>query len=111
MKLVDHAKAHLVVVPVRDVGPLIARGAVRVDGHQAAIATVIDDGASVSITIDRDALAELALVPEPIDLAIAFEDDALIAVIKPAGMHVHPLGPHRRGTLLNGLLCHCAPRA
>src|SRR5439155_20476189 len=58
-----------------------------------------------------DAFAELALVPEPIDLAIAFEDDALIAVTKPAGVHVHPLGPHRRGTLLNALLWQCGARA
>jgi 23S rRNA pseudouridine1911/1915/1917 synthase len=107
-KLVDYAKARLVVVPVREVGPLIARGAFQVDGRAAAIDTTVDG--TERITVDNAALADLAFVPEPLDLAIAFEDDALIVVVKPAGMHVHPLGPHRRGTLLNALLWHCGAR-
>jgi 23S rRNA pseudouridine1911/1915/1917 synthase len=109
IKLVDHAKARLVVVAVREVGPLIARGAVQVDGRPAAIDSLVDG--TERITIDNAALADIAFVPEPVDLAIAFEDDALIVVVKPAGMHVHPLGPHRRGTLLNALLWHCGARS
>ncbi|HEY5922787.1 MAG TPA: RluA family pseudouridine synthase [Kofleriaceae bacterium] len=108
MRLVDHAKAHLVVLAVRDVGPLIARGALRIDGRTGAMADVVSRTATV--TVDPDALGDLALVPEPVDLQILHEDDALIVVDKPAGMHVHPLGPHRRGTLLNALLWHCGAR-
>jgi 23S rRNA pseudouridine1911/1915/1917 synthase len=96
------------VVPVRDVGPLIARGAAHVDGRAATIDTPVDG--SEQIDIDADVLATVALAPEPVDLSIAFEDDAMIVVVKPAGMHVHPLGPHRRGTLLNALLWHCGAR-
>ena len=38
------------------------------------------------------------------------EDAELIVVDKPAGMHVHPIGPYRTGTLLNGLLWHAGAR-
>lgn len=51
---------------------------------------------------------EAAARPEPIPLDIAYEDDALIVVNKPAGMVVHPAPGAARGTLVNALLHHCA---
>ena len=42
--------------------------------------------------------------PEPVELAILYEDDALIAVDKPAGQVVHPTYKNASGTLLNGVL-------
>jgi 23S rRNA pseudouridine1911/1915/1917 synthase len=56
-------------------------------------------------------------VPEPrpahneaqaIDLNIAFEDEHLIVVDKPAGLVVHPAAGNLDGTLVNALLHHCA---
>ncbi len=44
--------------------------------------------------------------PEPIPLNIAYEDDAVIVVNKPAGMVTHPAYGHRTGTLVNALLHH-----
>lgn len=44
--------------------------------------------------------------PEPIALDIAFEDDDLLVVNKPAGLVVHPGAGNIRGTLMNGLLHH-----
>lgn len=44
--------------------------------------------------------------PEPIDLAILYEDGWLMAIDKPAGMVVHPTYRNWSGTLLNGLLWH-----
>ncbi len=51
---------------------------------------------------------DLALVDEPEDIAldIVFEDDAILAVDKPAGLVVHPGSGNRAGTLLNALLHH-----
>jgi 23S rRNA pseudouridine1911/1915/1917 synthase len=58
-------------------------------------------------------------VPEPkpahneaqdIPLAIAFEDEHLLVVEKPAGMVVHPAAGNFDGTLVNALLHHCAER-
>lgn len=44
------------------------------------------------------------ITPEPIPLAILYEDDALLVVDKPAGLVVHPAAGHTRGTLVNALL-------
>ena len=55
-------------------------------------------------------------VPEPepahnkaqdIPLKIAFEDEHLLVVDKPAGLVVHPAAGNRDGTLVNALLHHC----
>lgn len=45
--------------------------------------------------------------PEPIPLSVAFEDEHLIVVDKPAGMVVHPAPGWPSGTLVNALLAHC----
>lgn len=42
--------------------------------------------------------------PESLPLSIAYEDDRVIVVDKPAGMPVHPGAGHRSGTLVNALL-------
>jgi len=47
-----------------------------------------------------------ALEPEQLDLRIAFEDDSLLVVDKPAGIVVHPSAGHASGTLVHGLLGH-----
>ena len=56
------------------------------------------------------------LVPEPapahneaqdIPLTIAFEDEHLLVVDKPAGLVVHPAAGNLDGTLVNALLHHC----
>lgn len=52
--------------------------------------------------------------PEPVDLApqemnldVAYEDEHLVVLDKPAGLVVHPSGTWRSGTLVNALLAHC----
>ena len=45
-----------------------------------------------------------SLEPEPMDLRIAFEDEHLLVVDKPAGLVVHPAPGHATGTLVHGLL-------
>jgi 23S rRNA pseudouridine1911/1915/1917 synthase len=42
--------------------------------------------------------------PEPVELNVLYEDDAVIAVDKPAGQVVHPTYKNTSGTLLNGVL-------
>jgi 23S rRNA pseudouridine1911/1915/1917 synthase len=41
---------------------------------------------------------------EPVDLRVLYEDEALLALDKPAGMVVHPTYKNTSGTLLNGVL-------
>jgi 23S rRNA pseudouridine1911/1915/1917 synthase len=52
---------------------------------------------------DRDAGT---LEPEPMDLRLAFEDEHLLVVDKPAGLVVHPGAGRAGGTLVHGLLDH-----
>ena len=47
---------------------------------------------------------------QDIALEIAFEDEHLLIVDKPAGMVVHPAAGNFDGTLVNALLHHCAGR-
>ena len=44
---------------------------------------------------------------QDIPLAVAFEDEHLIVVDKPAGLVVHPAAGNLDGTLVNALLHHC----
>ena len=46
------------------------------------------------------------LEPEQMDLRIAYEDEHLMVVDKPAGLVVHPGSGHATGTLVQGLLDH-----
>lgn len=48
----------------------------------------------------------LRAFPEPIPLAVLYEDDDLVAVNKPAGLVVHAGAGVTRGTLVNALLHH-----
>ncbi|MET4103712.1 23S rRNA pseudouridine1911/1915/1917 synthase [Roseovarius sp. MBR-78] len=88
---------------------LLAEGAVRVGG------TVVQDAkARVAegdlIEIALPALRESHMEPEAIALDIAYEDDDLIVIDKPAGMVVHPAPGTPEGTLVNALLHHCGDR-
>jgi 23S rRNA pseudouridine1911/1915/1917 synthase len=109
VRLIDYAKAYLVVVPVRAVGKVIARGALSIDGRRAEIAEPVRPGAVIAV--NDAALAPCALRPQRLPLVVRYEDDDVIVCEKPAGMHVHPLGPHRDDTLLNALLWHCGARS
>ncbi len=59
-----------------------------------------------SIEIDVQLAAETTFTPEPIQLDIVYQDDALIVINKPAGLVVHPAAGNWQGTLLNALLHH-----
>ena len=85
---------------------LIREGRVEVDG-----AAVLDPAWRAA----PGAVIRLVLPPpmpatpqaERVDLAIAYEDDDLIVVDKPAGLVVHPAAGHETGTLVNALIAHC----
>lgn len=47
--------------------------------------------------------AESDVVPEPMNINIAYEDDSIMIIDKPAGMVVHPGSGNYSGTLLNGI--------
>ena len=58
----------------------------------------------VSVPAPRAATPE----PQAMNLTVVHEDEHLIVIDKPAGLVVHPAPGHADGTLVNGLLAHCA---
>lgn len=59
------------------------------------------------IVIEIPPPTPLELIPEPMDLDIAYEDEEVIVVNKPRGLVVHPGPGNTEGTLVHGLLHHC----
>ena len=83
---------------------LIDHGRVRLDDRPAKAARRLRAGERVEVEIPPPPSEELA--PEPIPLAIVFEDDDVLVVDKPAGMVTHPGAGHRTGTLAAAALAH-----
>lgn len=88
---------------------LIAEGAVEFAGRTANNGSArIAEGTPFAIVMPPT--AALSAAPQDIPLVIAFEDQHLVVVDKPAGMVVHPAAGNPDGTLVNALLHHCAGR-
>lgn len=66
----------------------------------------VAEGQSYQLSIPPATPAEAQ--PQDIPLNIAYEDQHLIVVDKPAGLVVHPAAGNLDGTLVNALLHHCA---
>ena len=84
---------------------LLAAGAVLVDGSTARKSARLGGGEVVELPEEEDAGA---LEPADVGLTIAYEDDHLLVVDKPAGVVVHPSAGHAEGTLVHGVLEHGA---
>lgn len=56
------------------------------------------------VTVQLSAPPDASLTPESIPLSVAYEDDTMLIVDKPAGLVVHPSAGHGSGTLVNALL-------
>jgi 23S rRNA pseudouridine1911/1915/1917 synthase len=87
---------------------LMGEGRVTIGGKPASQASVRSAGGAFAIDLPPPADASAA--PQDIPLTIAYEDEHLIVVDKPAGMVVHPAAGNRDGTLVNALLHHCDGR-
>jgi 23S rRNA pseudouridine1911/1915/1917 synthase len=83
---------------------LLGERRVLVDGSVRPKSYRLEGGEQVELDVpDR---REARLEPEELDLRIAYEDEYLLVVDKPAGVVVHPSAGHRSGTLVHGLLAH-----
>ena len=81
---------------------LVGEGAVRVDGERRAKSYRLEGGEELELDEPEQPVAELEA--EEVPLRIAYEDEHLLIVDKPAGVVVHPAAGHARGTLVHGLL-------
>ena len=84
---------------------LIRDQAVAVDGVPQSVRYKVVAGQKVAVTLTPRA-ADLAYAPEPMALAIVYQDADVLVLDKPAGLVVHPAAGNWTGTLLNGLLHH-----
>jgi 23S rRNA pseudouridine1911/1915/1917 synthase len=83
---------------------LVGEGKVLVDGSARPKSHRLVGGERLQVELAER--AEGGLEPEKLELRIAYEDEHLLVVDKPAGLVVHPGAGHRRGTLVHGLLAH-----
>ena len=79
---------------------LLASGAVTVDGAARPKSHRLAAGEEIAVAVEA---AEPPPPPEPLELRLAYEDEHLLVVDKPAGLVVHPGAGHAAGTLVQGL--------
>lgn len=94
--------AHVPDVSRAEVQRWIKEARATVDGRPAKASYKLRAGETVLLL--RPPLVEVQIEPEPIPLHVAYEDDDLLVVDKPAGLVVHPAPGHMHGTLVNALL-------
>jgi 23S rRNA pseudouridine1911/1915/1917 synthase len=82
---------------------LLDTGSVLVDGAAAEKSRRLTGGEELTLRVP-ESTAEGPLDPEDVGLQIAYEDDHLLVVDKPAGVVVHPSAGHGTGTLVHGVL-------
>jgi 23S rRNA pseudouridine1911/1915/1917 synthase len=84
---------------------LLAAGGVTVAGERRPKSHRLEGGEEVAFQAPERAAT--ALEPDAaVPLRIAYEDEHLLVVDKPAGVVVHPSAGHEGGTLVHGLLAH-----
>jgi 23S rRNA pseudouridine1911/1915/1917 synthase len=84
----------------------IREGRVEVDGVPATRAAQrLRPGQAIALDLPEPPPRHLA---EARPLTVIYEDDALLAIDKPAGLVMHPTRRHPSGTLMNALLAHLA---
>jgi 23S rRNA pseudouridine1911/1915/1917 synthase len=88
------------------VATALRAGAATVNGAAGKPSTLLEPGDRVEYAIEPPRV--LGAEPEAIALDVAYEDDDLLVVDKPAGMVTHPAHGATDGTLVNALLAHVA---
>jgi 23S rRNA pseudouridine1911/1915/1917 synthase len=100
----DRFLASLPEVGSRGVAERVLADGVLVDGQARAKSHRLSGGEELEFEAPEVPSPELA--PEEMDLRLAYEDEHLVVVDKPAGLVVHPAPGHATGTLVHGLLAH-----
>jgi 23S rRNA pseudouridine1911/1915/1917 synthase len=80
-------------------------GCILVNGEPVKASYKVKPLDVVTIVMDRPR-HELVILPENIPLDIAYEDEAVMVINKPAGMVVHPGHGNYSGTLVNAVAYH-----
>jgi len=83
---------------------LVRKGAVLVDGQRRSKSHRLEGGEELEVEIPETQAIEASGLP----LDVAYEDDDLLVVDKPAGLVVHPAAGHSGETLVHRLVDHGA---
>jgi 23S rRNA pseudouridine1911/1915/1917 synthase len=81
---------------------LVEEGAALVDGTKRPKSHRLEGGEELELEVAES--VETELQAEDLPLRIAYEDDHLLVVDKPAGIVVHPSPGHATGTMVHGLV-------
>jgi 23S rRNA pseudouridine1911/1915/1917 synthase len=100
----DRFLASLPEVGSRGVAERVLADGVLVDGRARAKSHRLSGGEELEF--EAPERVTQTLEPEEMELRIAYEDEHLVVVDKPAGLVVHPAPGHATGTLVHGLLAH-----
>jgi 23S rRNA pseudouridine1911/1915/1917 synthase len=98
----DLAVARLTGLSRTQAATLIATAKVTVDGRAERASFRCEPGATIEVAIAPPPGREI--VGEQIPVRVAYEDDEIVVVDKPAGMVVHPAPGNWSGTLVNALM-------
>ncbi len=94
--LPEYSRAHL--------QKLIVQGYVLVNGQRTRASRKLNDSDVVTVELAPSPAHPL---PEPIPLAVVYEDKDVLVVDKPAGLTTHPAPGHPDHTLVNAILARC----
>jgi len=100
----DRFLASLPEIGSRGVAERVLADGVLVDGQARAKSHRLSGGEELEF--EAPERVTQTLEPEPMELRIAYEDEHLVVVDKPAGLVVHPAPGYATGTLVHGLLAH-----
>jgi 23S rRNA pseudouridine1911/1915/1917 synthase len=78
----------------------IRGGLVLLDGEPVKVSQTVREGQKVMVGLER---IGIPFDPSTIPLVVLYEDDVLLALDKPAGVVVHPVGMHQMDTIINAL--------
>lgn len=80
-------------------------GYVRINGQPVKPNAKVKPGDVVTIELPQP-VRKFELIPEPMDLDIVYEDEAVLVINKPAQLVVHPGNGNYTGTLIHGVVHH-----
>jgi 23S rRNA pseudouridine1911/1915/1917 synthase len=100
----DRFLASLPEIGSRGAAERVLDAGVLVDGQREVKSHRL--GGGEELEFEPPERASPSLAAEQMDLRIAYEDEHLVVVDKPAGLVVHPAPGHATGTLVHGLLAH-----
>ena len=99
---------------LRDIGGLSRRilisaksaeGKILLNGRPVTVRERLEEGDVLEVELPPEPISKW-LFPQPMDLSIVYEDDALLVIDKAAGIPVLPSPLYQSGTVANGLLAH-----